>query len=420
MSFTSFFRKLSNWSSFDFFFICLTVLYITTAIVSLRLGWYGDDSLWNVGVAAYLLDFDPYSHYQIYEDFYQDTSPINIPPLTLILIYPFVVLGGFFGWDLPDIVRIYPISLLLIDVVTIDFIIRLIKRIQPSISLKVIKVTLLLLFFSGYFLYSSAFQGRPETLAILLTLTSVRLLLVKPSPLFFGREWFRSITSRYFVSGILLALALYAKQSAIFIIFPLYLYVLFKEKKINEIFLSLVTTGITLILLFLPFLLVDAPSITKAMIGFALGKHHFYGPNMWWLWEVMVTKFFNWPAGLEFAWQYSSKILLSISFASMGWLFLKRRITSLHALFGAVSLNLLIFYLFGFFTQFHYVLMLYVYLLLWDVSRRKVQFPIWWVTFAILYFVPSRLELPVWQAMLLSYKLILGSVISYQLISHHE
>lgn len=374
-----------NKSSFKIIFTGFAAAYLLLGVLALQFGWVSGDSVWNVAVTTRLPSFDVYSHYlnpiNTPMTEFTGSASVHYPPLILFLIYPFVVLGGFLGWDITQIGKVYPVVLLVIDVVTIHTLLFVIAWLNPRLKRDYLIAISAILFFSGYFFFSSAHEGRPENLVIFFYLSGLYQLIQK---------------RRVGVAGLLFGGALLAKQSALFLIVPILLYLVFAKKRLREMlavsFLSLVVFG----LLLSPFLVHDFTNTWNGVIGFSV-RHAVVGPNLWWLFISIADKVFHLPQTIYFAIQWSQRVLFLVLCIISALLIARKKVRNEHHLLSLTLLFVLSFYLFASATIFHYFLLIFITLLLWETSRRTNKFPHIWLVYTLLLFAFNFMQIPVWQ-----------------------
>ncbi len=223
-----------------------------TGILSGLLGWKGYDCAWIAHIASDLPNLDIYSHNILIHLAPPRGIGFIFPPTLLFLVYPFVYLGQVFSWSEEFVSRVFSIPLFLFDIANVFLVVKIIID-NKKIKDVYINSIILILFFSGYFLYTTGYDCHPETLVIFFSLIGINL--------FFKRK--------IFLSSILLGLALSSKQIAVFIILPLLFYLIKRKTKFKIIVLFIAGIALSFISIILPFLINNFDDTYYGIYGFA-------------------------------------------------------------------------------------------------------------------------------------------------------
>lgn len=381
---------------FEVIFTMGALTYLFLGVWSFSLNWVSGDARWHIGATAALSSFSSYTKYRVINPAATPPrpTPLVYTPLSFYLAYPFVIAGGLLGVDMIKGNPIYPLLFLYIDILNIYLITLFIRRFRPHISKVLLIGITIVCFFSGLFLYTSAHIGHPDTLVILFSLLSLYLLITQKSIKFVLNH---PSLIRLWWSGVLMGLALSSKQSALFIVIPIFFFLLiniFKPKPILVFTGGIISATLVIVL---PFFIVHFTDAWFGMIGFT---HAFiiHGPNMWWFFNAILTKIFHIQSVTYYFRLVSPYVLMGTVLASSIILIRKGYICNVSKLLGLICLNLLLFSILGSLTQLHYFLVNFVFILLWEMSlKRGAEFPVVWVTYTFLVAAVNYIQMPVWQ-----------------------
>lgn len=365
----SYLKELNKVKNYKNIIIFSAALYLILGTLSNLLGWKAEDANWNIQAAKRVAVFDTYSEFRLKSVAPPDGAPIGYTPFLLIVTY-FFVLAGVPGY--------YTIFLFLADILNVLLISDFILRINPS-NKKFIPAISLILFFSGFFLYSSGFIGHPETLVIAFSLMSLRFLFIK---------------KKTAVAGILAGFALASKQSAIFFLIPLLTYLLLIKKDRKEAAKFALGTLASFSLIILPFLLNNFQSTVYGLYGYT-NNLIIRGPNLWWFVDSFLSKVLKINGGPLF-FKIANIFVVLISVALSVYMVTNRKNLDLSKFFGLIALNFFVYTIFGKWTSFHYFLLNFAFLLLWEATRKK-GFPYIWLAYSLLITSANFIGNPLWQ-----------------------
>lgn len=381
-------------------FLTAALFYLLIAFASGFLGWRNPDCGWIVAVASRLFTLDPYSHYRLISIAPPLGQGFSSPPLLLFLIAPFIILGQNFGWTNDFMAKIYQAPLHLIDILNIYLIIKIAREYRPRISKLNLNLTILILFFSGYFLFASGFMGHPETLVLLFSLLGIKFLRYK----------------KLLLSGIFFGLALLAKQAAIFILIPIFFYLLFAKDGFRHALRFGVGVAFAFLLVISP-LFIANPADT--WYGIVEGNRRLIirGPNIWWLIESFSRRILNLSGASQVLIKIANPILFGVIIL-LSIIFLSRKKFKIEdsSLFGLISASLLLSSIFAKWVSFHHFLLPVVFIILWDTIRSREGFPAFGVSYAFALLAANFIGNPFWQLMILVINMGAFAYLSYSLV----
>lgn len=361
------------------------VTYFLIGLFSGFFGWRNSDTEWLVAVASYLFTFDPYSYYRLIGIAPPLGAGYIFTPLLLFLISPFIALGHQVGWTNEFIARIYQLPLFLVDIFNIYLIIQLINYYRPKIPKSNINMIILVLFFSGFFLFTTGYMGHPETLVIFFSLLAIKSLRQK----------------QYIKGGIFFGLALFTKQSSVFILIPIFFCLYLKQGGLQRLFKFLMATITTFLLLMAPFLITHSANTWYGVAGVTQSLI-IWGPNIWWFIDAFsrIILHLSWVNQLLV--KIANPVLLGLTILS-SLIFLRHKKIKIGdpSLFGLISISFFLVNIFSKYLSFHHFLPGFVFVMIWDSIRRKEGFPIFGVTYAFILFVANFIGNPLWQLFIL-------------------
>ncbi len=372
--------------SFRLMFLVCAIFYVLIGVSSNYFGWVSEDARWNVEAAKLLPSHEFYAEaYRLSQAAPPYGAPIGYPPLLLYITYPFVLLGETFGYQTQEIARWYIGSLYVVDCLVIYLVLNLVRKLNPFLSVSYFVSIMLILFFSGFFWYTTGFIGHPEILVLLFSLLAIGELVKK-------------IRINFVKIGIWLGLLLGAKQTAIFIEIPILLYIWYRYK-FSTVLLTSITTSFIFLLILLPLLVTNFPDTIYGVYGYT--KYLIIqGPNWWWFADAILKKVFGIFTGLTFTIPWINYITISGS-VIMTVLFLRAKKTlNLTLLLGLLVLNWLWFCIAGKWVSFHYFSIGMIFLLLWESANER-DFPMVWVSYTAVLLAANFSLLPVWQPLIL-------------------
>lgn len=366
-------------------FLTSAVFYFLIGLVSGLLGWRSLDCNWLVGIAYHLFTLDPYSHDRLISVAPPLGLGFGFTPLLLFLIAPFIILGKQFGWTGHFIAKIYGLPLLLIDILNIYLIIKIISQYRPRISKSNLNLIILILFFSGYFLFASGSMGHPETLVLFFSLLGIRVLRDK----------------KHLISGILFGLALSAKQSAAFIIIPIFFYLLFQKNGFRPAFKFGAGSIAIFLLIVMPFFIAHPAETWYGIFG-ANQRLVIRGPNIWWFIEAFSRRILNLGWVNQFLIRIANPVLFGLT-TLLSIILTSRKKIKIEdpSLFGLISASLLSSSILAKWLSFHHFLLGFAFVIIWDTIRSKEGFPAFGVTYAFLLLAATFSGNPLWQLMVL-------------------
>lgn len=241
-----------------------------------------------------------------------------------------------------------------------------------------------ILFFSGFFLYTSAYMGHPETLVLLFSLLGL----------------FSLKKEKYYSTGLLFGLAFAAKQSAFFIFFPILIFLFFKKNNLRNF--AKVTLGsiFSSVTVFLPFLIKDFNN-TWYEIFVQNQKLIINGPNFWWLLDAFIQKGFGLKNINEILVSIANPILFLIIAVTSVFLVVKNNINKTDdQFFGLIAFSVMLSFLFSKWLSLHHLLLGFVFIIIWDTLRTK-GFPTFAVYYSLVLMVSYSSNNPLWQFMVL-------------------
>lgn len=365
-------------------FVISAIFYLLIGLLSGFFGWRNSDTGWIASVAS-LLTLDPYSSYRLIGVAPPLGAGFVFPPLLLFIVSPFIILGRQFGWTNEFTAKIYGLPLFLVDIFNIYLIMKIILYYRPKIPPSNLNFIILVLFFSGYFLFTSAFMGHPETLVVLFSILGINSLLKK----------------KFYKCGIFFGLSLLAKQSAIFIIIPVLFYLLIQERDYRYLLKVLGATVGAFLLPILPFFITHPVNTWYGIMGFSQ-KLIIWGPNFWWFIGVLSRNSWERKSIEQFLITVANPFLFGLVILMSVIILLQKKIDIKNPnFFGFISASLLLFAIFSKYLSFHHFLPGFVFIMIWDTLRSKVGFPVFGVTYAFLLFTANFIGNPFWQPLVL-------------------
>jgi len=362
------------------FFVLSAILYFLISAWQSFWGWKSPDCHWNVSIASHFFTLNPYSFYR--------GVPVAPPlglgfcctPLLLFYLGPLTYLGNWLGWTTDFIARIYSLPLNLADILNVWLIIKLIRKYRPKIATADLNLIILILFFSGYFLIASGFEGHPETLVLLFCLLGINFLLKK----------------NILPAGAVFGLALSSKQSAVFIILPLFLYLLLAKNGLKTAFKFMLGLTAVFALILSPFIIFHPQETLYGIFG-VFRRLIIYGPNLWWLAGSVGRKLLGIDLNPVFI-EVANPVLLVVT-AAFSLIFLKKKELSFKngRIFSLVAATLVLSTILSKWVSFHHFLLSFVFVIIFDSVRRKSGFPVFGVAYSLLLTAASYISFPWWQ-----------------------
>lgn len=362
-------------------FFIFSIIYLLIGVGSGFVGWRSGDCEWIRETAGHIFDLEPYSHNYLINIAPPNGIGYGYPPLLLFVISPFITIGDFFGWTSQFITRNYNILLFLVDIANIYLIVSFIKANKPKILEKDLQSISVILFFSGFFLYTSGFSCHPETLVIFCS--------------FLGLHFLRK--ENFIMSGMLFGLAFSSKQVAVFIIIPVLFYLLFNQKSKLAILKFLLSILLTILFLILPFLVHDFHTTIYGIFGYT-SDLIIRGPNFWWF-ILTLQKILHFQViSIEMLRANANFVLLGMTCISSFILLFRRKTEISESYFyGVILLSLFTYSVFAKWLSFHQFLIVFVYFIIWDTLRNKGNFPAIGVAYAFILFAANFTNSAIWQ-----------------------
>ncbi len=394
--------KKTYYSNSSGVFGVTAILYFMVGTLANLMGWQHQDKAWLVALSHYLPTFDPWSHLRIISIAPPNGAGYCCPPLLLLLIYPFVIIGGKLGWSQELVTQVYSSSLFLVDIATIFLITKIIKKFRPTLSTSTINTVIILLFFSGFYLFTSGFMGHPETLVVFFSLLAIQTLDIH----------------RYWLAGLLFGIAFAAKQSAIFIFLPIWM--LLANRNLNNSIRLGIATSLTFLAFVAPFFLIYPRETWYGIIGYTQ-QMIIRGPSLWWFIDaisrrVLLINTFSEPLTIL----ANTILLATITTLSILYIKLRKGTSDKLEIYGLTTLILLASNILSKWVFFRHHLPGFVFLMLWDTLRRKNHFPAFATTYAFLIFVSFFIYNPLWEFAVLSINIIAFAVVFHSLFKGNK
>lgn len=362
-------------------FIASAALYFLIGSLSIFSGWgLYTDSGWVVGISAELFTSGLYKAWRLIDIAPPSGLGLGWTPLLPSLIYPLTILGKQFSWSYGFIAEIYRVLLLGVDIINIYLIVQLVSRRRSKISDLNLCLIILVLFFSGYFLFASGFVGHPETLVLLFSLLGLKPLRQQ----------------RFLTSGFFFGLALSAKQSALVILIPVFFVLFFQKNGVWPIFKFLTGTIATFLLILFPFLITHPQDVWYGIVEANMARI-IRGPNIWWLTEIPFRRFWHLDEVI-FALRRIANLVLLASLILLSVISSRKKVKFDELnLFGLIAAASLLFNILNKWVSFQHFLLSFVFVFIWDSLRNREGFPVFGTTYAFLLVVANFLGNPLWQ-----------------------